>query len=102
MCVIIVSPTFFYVDSLESFDVTAGHPFFAVQDGVLFNKEKTELLKYPTGLKDSLYVIPSTVRKIGERAFMESAVQSVILSSALTEIDRFADDSAESVPCVAL
>ena len=93
-------PLFFYVDSLESFDVTAGHPFFAVQDGVLFNKEKTELLKYPTGLKDSLYVIPSTVRKIGERAFMESAVQSVILSSALTEIDRFAFSYCHSLKSI--
>ncbi len=83
-------PLFSNVDSLESFDVAAGHPFFAVQDGVLFNKEKTELLKYPTGLKDSLYVVPSTVRKIGKKAFEASAVQSVVFPSALKKIDYLA------------
>lgn len=93
-------PLFFSVDSLESFDVVAGHPFFTVQDGVLFNKEKTELLKYPSGLKESLYVVPSTVRKIGERAFMESAVQSVVLPSALTEIDRFAFSYCHSLKSI--
>ena len=37
--------------------------------GVLFNKDKTELIQYPTGNSRTSYIIPDSVTSIGELAF---------------------------------
>lgn len=47
-------------------DGTGGH--FSVEDGVLFNGDKTTLVLYPN-MKGDTYVIPSFVTTIGENAF---------------------------------
>ena len=39
------------------------------ENGVLFNKDKTELIRYPSGKTDSEYVIPNTVKRISANAF---------------------------------
>jgi hypothetical protein len=41
---------------------------YSSEDGVLFDKTKTVLLRYPAG-KTGVYTIPATVRTIGEFAF---------------------------------
>ena len=49
--------------------VDEDHPYLSVRDGVLFNKDQTELLWYPYGKKDETYRVPDGVTKIGYRAF---------------------------------
>lgn len=48
------------------------------ENGVLFNKDKTELLRYPSGKTESAYIVPDTAKKIGTSAFEDS--------TALTDI----------------
>lgn len=43
--------------------------FYSVENGVLFNKDKTELVKYPIGIKNESYSIPNGVTKIRDGAF---------------------------------
>ena len=47
---------------LESFSVSIDNPYFSSEDGVLFNKDKTELVCCPNG-KTGDYTIPGTVKK---------------------------------------
>ena len=49
--------------------VDGDHPDLSVRDGVLFNKDQTELLWYPYGREGETYTIPDGVTKIGYRAF---------------------------------
>lgn len=49
--------------------VDEDHPDLSVRDGVLFNKDQTELLWYPYGREGETYTIPDGVTKIGYRAF---------------------------------
>jgi len=42
---------------------------YADQDGILFTKDGTELVKYPGGRSDSEYTVPGTVDRIGDHAF---------------------------------
>ena len=49
--------------------VDEDHPYLSVRDGVLFNKDQTELLWYPYGKEGETYTIPDGVTKIGCRAF---------------------------------
>ena len=56
--------------SLNNIAVHPDNPAFASENGVLFNKDKTTLLLYPTGRRDDdVYVIPDTVVKIARFAF---------------------------------
>ncbi len=48
------------------------------ENSVLFNKDKTELIRYPLGRTDSSYIIPDTVKRIRAIAFKGS--------TALTDI----------------
>ena len=62
-------------------------------NGVLFNKNKTEILVYPNA-KSSSYVIPSSVTEIGSAAFYDcTGLKSVTIPSSVKEIgiDAFSD-----------
>ena len=49
--------------------VDEDHPYLSVRDGVLFNKEQTELLWYPYWKEGETYAVPNGVTKIGYQAF---------------------------------
>ncbi len=84
---VIPEGTFAGCNSLAAIDVDADNTAFSSSDGVLFNKDKTELLKYPSGKLTSSYAVPSGVKKIGMDAFSNSgALRSVTLPATITEI----------------
>ena len=55
--------------SLECINVADGNMVYSSADGVLFNEDKTELIKYPEGKTDTSYTIPDGVVSIGDGAF---------------------------------
>lgn len=52
---------------------------YASEDGVLFNKDKTELICYPEGKQSASYSIPTSVTEISGFAFHGSTFLSTIL-----------------------
>lgn len=54
--------------SLESINVDSNNPVYSSEDGVLFNKDKTELIIYPHG-RNGEYTIPDSVTRICDSAF---------------------------------
>ena len=76
-------------DGLESISVAAGNPNYASQDGVLFNKDKTELLLFPECMPQISYTIPSTVATIGKNAFRYSRyLISLTIPASVTSIEK--------------
>lgn len=63
--------TGFEIDSLNA-------DYSADENGVLFNKDKTELIKYPNGNKSETYAVPETVTVIAENAFENCASLSIL------------------------
>lgn len=55
--------------NLIAFDVNSNNPNYYSLNGVLYNKNKTELLRCPMKLNNSSLSIPSSVTTIGDRAF---------------------------------
>ena len=55
--------------SLENINIDEANKCYTTVDGVLYDKDKTELINYPAGKKDSSYVIPEGIRTIREKAF---------------------------------
>ena len=55
-------------DNMTSIAVHPDNPAYSSEDGVLFNRDKTELIQFPRG-KGGDYTIPDSVIKIGSDAF---------------------------------
>lgn len=86
--------------ALKAIEVAPDNPYFASQDGILFDKQMKRLLKYPSGRNDSSYVFPSTVEEIADKAFSESRfLFSVEFSKRLRRIgdNAFLKSSLDSL-----
>lgn len=51
--------------SLEKITVSADNKYFSSEDGVMYNKGKTQIIVYPQNKKDAEYTVPDTVTIIG-------------------------------------
>jgi Leucine-rich repeat (LRR) protein len=58
--------------STPAFNVHSDNKHFSVVNGVLFNKNKTRLIRFPSGSSTAEYTIPESVVIIGDSAFMGS------------------------------
>lgn len=77
--------------ALASIVVAEGNPNYSSEDGVLFNKNKTKLIKYPLGKTQKEYVIPNSVTNIGEGAFDSCEhLESISIPNNVTIIEEFA------------
>jgi len=70
--------------------VASDNEFLSSQDGVIFNKDKTELLWYPIGKPDTSYTVPASVTKLGRLSFRGvDALTSVTLPDGLKTIEDY-------------
>ncbi len=90
-------PVFYNCENLETVTVDENNKYFSSIDGVLFNKDKTVLIYYPQGSKRTEYTVPDCVKTIGEAAFDDSLLKSVIISDGVTDIGSFAFEWCESL-----
>ena len=61
--------SFYNCTSLISIDVSSENNIYASESGVLFDKNKSNLICYPEGKTGTTYVIPNSVTTIGYWAF---------------------------------
>lgn len=73
--------------SLINIMVSAANTGFTAVDGVLFNREVSEILWFPLG-KDGEYTLPPTVTSIGENAFYGTSITSLGIPPSVTAIGR--------------
>jgi len=80
-----------HTGSLQSFVVEAGNPAFSVSNGILFNKDKTQLLRCPSSSFVKNYTIPNTVVTVLNGAFLEvSNLRSVIIPASVSQLETWA------------
>lgn len=73
---------------IDSIEVDDNNLSFSSEDGVLFNKDKTTLVRFPEG-KTGAYIIPETVTKLESKAFFCcTGLTSVTLPSNKIECNR--------------
>lgn len=78
---------FSHCTSLEILSVDPENKVYTAENGILFNKDKTELLIYPAGRTEN-YQLPDGVKKIADSAFAGAGIEAVIFNDALTEIGQ--------------
>ncbi len=89
----IESGAFANLNNLNTITVAVENQNYIAVDGVLFNKDKTELLQYPQAKETDTYTVPNTVIKIGNLAFFRSNIE-VILTENVTTIGEHAFESS--------
>ena len=95
--------TFSSCTSLTSIEVSGNNKNYSSADGVLFNKDKTELITYPAGKTDSEYVIPNSVTSIGYSAFKNcTSLTSVTIGNSVTSIGNEAFYGCTSLTSVTI
>ena len=73
--------------SLISINVGEKNTNYSTVEGILFNKDKTILIKYPEGKTDSEYIFPDSVISIGNYAFFNcDSFISITIPDTVTNI----------------
>ncbi len=74
---------------LAKITVSADNSAYVSVDGVLYNKNKTQLYVYPALKEGSTYTIPSTVSKMNQYAFYyTSKLKKVSIPKGITEVKK--------------
>lgn len=76
--------------NLTAILVESGNLAYSSKNGVLFNKEKTKLIRFPIGKRGN-YTVPSTVIEIGDYSFTHcSNLVNISLPSSLSKVGSYA------------
>ena len=75
--------------TLQNFNVDANNPYFSSIDGVLFNKDVTELIRFRKR-NEEVYIVPNSVTTIGSSAFSAPGLRSVFIPANVHTIDYYA------------
>lgn len=112
-------------NNLKNIKVDNNNKKYSVKNGVLFNKNKTELYIYNFNLDKKSYTIPKTVKTIGyaaffnqkylrnikwnkkvktikKRAFSGSKIKSITIPNTVTKIDSFAFENCANLKKIKL
>jgi len=88
---------FFYgCTGLQQILASSNNRNYSTVDGVLFNKDRTVLIRFPQGRTGS-YTLPSTVTSIAYKAFYGSSLNSINIPSSVTTIGDFAFDGSTNL-----
>ena len=94
---------FYNCSSLTNITVSENNKYFSSLNGVLFNKDKTELVTYLTGNERTEYAIPDSVTSIGDRAFYKcSSLTSIIIPDSVTSIGDHAFYNCSSLTSITI
>ncbi len=88
--------------NLESITIGENNANYSNDEyGVLFNKDKTELIQYPIGNTRTSYTIPDSVTSIGDSAFYScDGLTSITISDSVTTIGDHAFCNCSSLESI--
>lgn len=93
-----VAPDSFSSVSIRNISVGEGNTAFKSEDGVLYTKDGTALVRYPAGKTSISFSMPSGLLKISDFAFKDVAAEvSIKISHSITEIGDNAFENASNI-----
>ncbi len=90
-------------EKLTQINVDTANTVYSSVNGVLFSKDKTELIRYPEGKADTSYAIPNGVTYIGYDAFSCcSSLTSITIPNSVTSIGDYAFSGCISLASITI
>ena len=90
-------------NKLKQINVDTANTTYSSENGVLFNKEKTELIRYPAGKTDTSYSIPNSVTSIGDDAFAGCrSLTGITIPNSVTSIGDWAFEDCTGLTSVTI
>lgn len=90
--------TFAGLFALEALYTASANTAFEAQDGVLYNKNTSELVIYPISKKAVSFVVPTIVTRIADYAFLNNSyLQNITIGKNCMEIGVFAFGGCSSL-----
>ncbi len=90
----------FFSMGLTEIFVNEENSAYCSMGGVLFNKDRTSLIQYPTGKNEKSYVVPDGVTSIEQAAFESCKLKSVSIPASVAFIGKYAFQWCKSLTSV--
>ena len=88
---------------MSEVNVASGNTAFSSVGGVLFNKDKTRLIRYPVGKEGDIYSIPTSVTEICKEAFAKCcSLKNITIPNSVSKIGDRAFDRCDSLTSITL
>ena len=84
----IIESTGIVSEWLLEISVNPNNNYFTSEEGILFNKEKSKILLYPSGKLDREYSIPDSVESVDGLAFLFSKFEKINIPDSVIEIGK--------------
>ena len=89
--------SFHHFNKLTTIIVAPDHPTLSSEKGILYNKDKSEIIRVPIGFKGK-FKLPNSVKKIGQHAFQDcKGLTNIEFPSNVTEISDYAFDDCKGL-----
>lgn len=89
--------SFNHFNKLTTIVVALDHPNLSSEKGILYNKDKSEIIRVPIGYKGK-FKLPNSVKKIGQRAFEKcKGLTDIEFTSNVTEIGNYAFEDCKGL-----
>jgi len=85
---------------LKQVNVEESNPNYCSENGVLYNKNKTYLLKYPSSKTETTFTIPNSVTYIWDHAFNQASFDSITIPNSVEGIGMAAFAGCENLTSV--
>ncbi|MCD7809748.1 MAG: leucine-rich repeat domain-containing protein [Erysipelotrichaceae bacterium] len=77
--------------SLSNIYIDKENPYYYSHDGILYNKDKTRCIIYPSGKKNKQYTLLKTIQYIDHHAFRDNQyIETMMIHSGVISIGDFA------------
>ena len=93
---------FYWCYDLEEIKVDRKNETYSAVNGVLFNKDRTTLIKYPEGKTTKFYAIPVSVVTISDNAFYSADFEKVIIDKNVETIGEDAFNSCKNLRSITI
>ena len=89
--------------NLISIDVDKNNPYYTSENGILFNKDKTELFVYPTCKTGNTYIVPSSVKTVGDYSFYTcNKLEKITIPNGVKKIPTSCFEKCKNLKSVVL
>lgn len=76
---------------LTAINIDSANPYYASKDGVIYNKDITKLVKFPTAKNTSEFSFPQSTTEIDRYAFAWcTSIKSIVIPDTIDTINEFA------------